>query len=202
MELEPQVLGYEAERRIFRRPDLIPAVVLERAATLVHRVRWQRDVEEDGSRALVVPILHGLWPSLHVGLLLNEAELVAGARRMPGLLAAGGWAVIEAVEDGHPFPGPPLPLHMLGSPSSSLRRGRRGRGRRRLTVLLEGDGRIDGHGGPTARRVAAVCRRAAPGIQHGAFSLGRNARDALRRGASVCHVAMPESSSRIEDVFM
>jgi hypothetical protein len=30
-----------------------------------------------------------------------------------------------------------------------------------------------------------VCRRAAPGNQHGAFSLGRNARDAATRGVSI-----------------
>lgn len=70
MELEPQILGYEAERRVLGRPDLISAILFARVAILIHILRRERDVEVDCSWALIVPIifLHFLH-SFHLWLL-------------------------------------------------------------------------------------------------------------------------------------
>lgn len=54
MELVPQVLRDEAERRVLGGPDLVSSIMPQREAVIVHRVGWQGRIEEDGSRALAV----------------------------------------------------------------------------------------------------------------------------------------------------
>jgi hypothetical protein len=105
MELVPQILWYEAERRVLGRPDLVPAVALERVAILVHRAGWQRGVEVDRSWALIVPIIHfRLRSSFDVWLLLDEPQIGARPRRMPALLTAVRRPMVEAIQNRHPFP--------------------------------------------------------------------------------------------------
>lgn len=123
VELKPQVLRNESQRRILGSPDFVPGELSKGTTFSIPRIGRQWDIEEYPS-----PCIFGLAAfSPRIGLLLYTLEMwnnwkTARTGRLPFLLARACFSVMKAVYNTVPLFLLFVPSYSLGSPPNPLDR--------------------------------------------------------------------------------